>query len=116
MPRMNIRQARPDLDRKKTFKRLIGYLFHTYPVHFVVISICIIIVAVGSIAGSIFIPMYINDVIMPGIQNGSFESVKPTLIGLSIALGSVYLVSFIASSLYNHDSRVLISFKNGYVL
>ena len=107
MPRMNIRQARPDLDRKKTFKRLIGYLFHTYPVHFVVIAICIIIVAVGSIAGSIFIPMYINDVIMPGIQNGSFESVKPTLIGLSIALGSVYLVSFIASSLYNQLIAVM---------
>ena len=100
MPRMHYRQARPDLDRKKTFKRLMSYYFHTSPKALITILICIVICAVGGIGGSIFIPMFIDRVINPGIING-FESVKPTLIGLSIAIGTTYIVSFISSVIMN---------------
>ena len=100
MPRMNIKQARPGIDRKKTFKRLMGYLFHTYPAYMIIVIICIIVCSVGAIGGSIFIPQFIDKVIIPGIQNG-FDSVKNDLIILSVSLGSIYVVSFICATIYN---------------
>ena len=100
MPRINIRQARADLDRKQTFKRLMSYLFHTSPKAVITILICIVICAIGSIGASIFIPQFIDSVMNSGIKNG-FDSVKNTLITLSIILGSIYLISFIASAIMN---------------
>ena len=84
MPRMNLKPGRKDLDRKATFKRLMKYVFHTYPIHFVVIIICIVICAVGSISASIFMPKFIDEVIQPGIKNG-FDSVKDHLVFLSVS-------------------------------
>ncbi|MCR5231699.1 MAG: ABC transporter ATP-binding protein/permease [Acholeplasmatales bacterium] len=105
MPRMNVKQM-GNFDKKGTFKRLIKYVFKSYPIHFIVIIICIIISAVGAIAASIFMQRFIDDVIMAGIRaNGSvagsgFETVKPTLIALVISLSSVYLAAILASTLY----------------
>ena len=105
MPRINVKQM-GNFDKKGTFKRLIKYLFKSYPVHFVIILICIVLSAVGSIAASYFMPRFIDEVIMAGIEaNGSvpgagFDSVRPTLISLIISLCSVYLLALIASTLY----------------
>ena len=107
MARINIRpNMNPNFNKKKTFSRLMGYVFHTYPVHVVIITICIVLAAIGSIGAAIFMQQFIDNVIYVGIQaNGSvagsgYETVRPTLIKLILELGGIYLVALIATTLY----------------
>lgn len=96
----------PSFNKGQTFKRLISYLFKTYPVRFIIIIICIILAAIGSIAAAVFMQQFIDNVIYAGIKaNGDvagsgYETVKPTLIKLIIELVSIYGVAIIASTTY----------------
>ena len=47
MPRMNVKPSKRNFNKKQTLKRLLGYVFKTYPVRFTIICICILIAAVG---------------------------------------------------------------------
>ena len=98
MPRINIKQE-ANFNKKATFKRLLKYLFKSYPVHLVIITICIILTSIGSIAASIFMARFIDDVIYKGIEIG-YDNVYPTLISLILTLGGVYLTALIASTIY----------------
>lgn len=98
MPRINIKQE-ANFNKKATFKRLLKYLFKSYPVHLVIITICIILTSIGSIAASIFMARFIDDVIYKGIELG-YDNVYPTLISLILTLGGVYLTALIASTIY----------------
>jgi len=99
MPRMNVKPARKQFDKKKTFTRLIKYLFHTYPVRFVIILICIVLTSIGSLAASVFMVQIIDNVIYAGIEQG-FEAVKPTMIALISTLASIYVISIISTITY----------------
>ena len=99
MPKMNVKPSKRQFDKKKTFGRLMKYLYHTYPVRFIAILICIIITAIGSLSASVFMAQFIDNVIYAGIENG-FDSVKSTMIGLSISLGSIYVISLTATLIY----------------
>ena len=99
MAKMNVKPLGREFNKKKSFSRLVGYLFHSYPVHVVIILICIIITAIGSVAAGYFMPKFIDDVIYAGIKNG-MDSVKPTMTTLFIELVSVYGISFVASFTY----------------
>ena len=94
-----MRPAKKQFDRKKTLSRLLKYLYHTYPVRFVLIIIGIILTSIGSLAASVFMAQIIDNVIYAGIETG-FDSVKGTLIGLLVSLGSIYLVAILASLAY----------------
>ena len=98
MPRINIKQE-ANFNKKATFKRLLKYLFKSYPVHLVIITICIILTSIGSIAASIFMARFIDDVIYKGIEIG-YDNVYPTLLSLILTLGGVYLTALIASTIY----------------
>ena len=124
MPRMNVRPAKRNFNKKQTLKRLLSYVFHTYPVRFTIICICIVIAALGGLAASIFMPQFINT-IYNGIDKNIFaapivsttkmssqdfnallvhsglEDVKQDIIRLAISLGSLYLASLTATTLYN---------------
>ena len=103
MPRMNVKQM-GNFDKKGTFKRLIKYLFKSYPIHFIIITICIILSAIGSIGASVFMQQFIDNVIYAGINLGGGEAgylaVRDTLVKLIITLGIVYVVALLASTLY----------------
>lgn len=90
-----------DFSKKKTFGRLMGYLFHSYPLLFTLTIICIVIVSIGSLAASIFLQKVIDDVFYAGIQAGGgqagFDAVKGNLIKFVTFLGSIYIVALIAS-------------------
>ena len=123
MPRINVKPSKRNFNKKQTLKRLLGYVFKTYPVRFTIICICLVIAAVGAISASIFMPQFINLMyegieqnvvhgeVVDGlykindfasqVQNVGFEAIKDKLIGLSIALGCVYLASITATTLYN---------------
>ena len=94
-----MKPARKDFNKKKTLSRLLKYLRQTYPVRFVIILICIVITSIGSLSASVFMAQFIDNVIYKGIENG-FDSVKGTMIGLLVGLGSIYIVAFISTTLY----------------
>jgi len=123
MPRMNVKPSKRNFNKKNALKRLFAYVFKTYPVRFVLICVCIVIAAIGGISASIFMPQFIN-LMYQGVQNNvvnaevvdglykildfhsqvqlfGFDSIKSQLIGLSVALGAVYITSIIATTLYN---------------
>ena len=87
-----MKPAKRDFNKKKVLSRLFKYLYHTYPKRTVIILICIVITAIGSLAASLFMPQFIDNVIYVGIENG-FDSVKGTMISLIIALSCVYACS-----------------------
>ena len=94
-----MRPSKKQFDRKKTLSRLLKYLYHTYPVRFVLIFIGIILTSIGSLAASVFMAQIIDNVIYAGIETG-FDSVKGTLITLLVSLGSIYLIAILASLAY----------------
>ncbi len=94
-----MRPSKKQFDKKKTLSRLLKYLYHTYPVRFIAILICIILTAIGSLAASVFMAQIIDNVIYAGIETG-FEAVKGTLITLLVSLGSIYVVAIIAALVY----------------
>ncbi len=100
MPKMNFKPARKDFNKKKVLSRLMKYLFSTYPKRTTIILICIIITSIGTLSASLFMPQFIDNVIYAGIENGSLDSVKDTMIGLLIALGTVYIVAITSTLLY----------------
>ena len=105
MPRMNVKQM-GNFDKKGTFKRLVKYVFKSYPIHFIVIVVCLIISAIGATAASLFMKAFIDDVIIAGIKAGGevagsgYDSVHSTLVWLIVTLSSVYVSALIASTLY----------------
>ena len=94
-----MKPARKDFNKKKTLSRLLKYLRQTYPVRFVIILICIVITSIGSLSASVFMAQFIDNVIYKGIENG-FDSVKGTMIGLLVGLGSIYITAFISTIIY----------------
>ena len=101
MPRMNFKPATKDINRKATFKRLMSYLFHTYPVHMVIIAVCIVIVGIGSVGASFFMPQFINLISDPKIIGAGYDASKNEFIKLTIMMTVLYGVSLIASATYN---------------
>lgn len=100
-----------EFSKKKAFSRLMKYFFESYKAQFFVIVVCILLVAIGGLSASIFVQKYIDDVITPGIKLG-FSAVEKTLIKISITLGSVYLISIIASII---QSQLLAKTVQGFL-
>lgn len=99
MAKVHAKPYSKDFNKKKTLSRLIMYLFHTYPFHIIIIAVCIVLTAIGSLAASVFMQKVVDDVIYKGIQFG-YDSVSNTLIKLIATLATIYVVAIIASTLY----------------
>ena len=98
--------------KKKTFKRLMGKLFHAYPVHFIIILICIIIAAVGGIVASLFMPNIINEVILAGIKGAGYDGVKDKLQDYLVALVACYGIAILAVII---QQQVMASMGQGFL-
>jgi len=83
-------------NKKQAFSRLMKYFISTYKVRFVIVVICLLLVSAGALSASVFVQKFIDDVIYPGIVGG-YDSVKDKLYKLTTMLGSIYVVSLIAS-------------------
>ena len=110
MPKM--RATTRVFNKKKTFARLMGYLFHAYPVHFIVIVICIIVAAMGGIVASLFMPNIINEVIYPGITGAGWNGVKDKLYDYLKALIICYSISISALII---QQQVMASMGQGFL-
>ena len=107
MAKMNVKpNMNPNFNKKKTFRRLMSYVFHTYPVHVIIIFICIVLAAIGSIAAAIFMQQFIDEVILKGVEakraigDNGLAVVENTLTRLILELGGIYLIALIASTIY----------------
>ena len=110
MPRM-MRGTSRKFNKKKTFKRIMATLIKAYPVHSIIIMLCIIISSVGSIVASLFLPNIIKEVIMPGMMS-SYSNVKDTLHDYLVALCVCYIISISAVII---QSQVMASMGQGFL-
>ena len=109
---MPIRGTTRKFSKKKAFKRLMGKLFHAYPLHFIIIILCIIVSAVGGIIASLFMPNIINEVIYPGITGAGYDGVKDTLHDYLIALVCCYGIAILAIII---QQQVMASMGQGFL-
>ncbi len=92
----------------KTLKRLLGYIFRNYKLHFGAVVIFIIISSVAGVLGSMFIRTVIDDYITPMLQTGS-RDFTPLITAIFTMLG-IYAAGVISGFLYN---RIMIVVGQG---
>ncbi len=93
--------------KKGTAKRLLHYVFHFNKARMILVFVCLLLSAVGGLVSSVFMQINIDNVIVPGVQAGSFETVaKDLAINLTI-MGTVYVASLIGTFLYNRIMAVV---------
>ena len=73
-PRGGVKRGmpRPKIDNPgKLFKRLMGYVFKFYPIHMLVIVLCIVLTVFSSVQGTLFTRTLIDSYIQPMLDNHS---------------------------------------------
>ena len=115
MPRMNIKGGRGKA-KKGTMKRLLGNLWKDYNVLIILVVLCIIINAVGSVSASFFLGR-VTSIVEEAVNTvkttssipaeGLYESVRGSLMMLLIVMGSIYLVALIANTIFGQIMAVI---------
>ena len=98
-------KAKLTKENLKTLPKLIKYLFKYYKWQMILVFFLLTIVTVSTTAASIFLPIIINtisatDPVTKETTIFAFDVVKDQLIGIAIALGTLYVLGIIASLLY----------------
>ena len=83
-----------DLQKDSTVFRLFKYIFKHYKVNFVVVTICIIVSSITSLASSLFTRSLIDDYILP-MTAAAVPEYAPLAVALA-KLGAIILVGIIA--------------------
>ena len=104
--RTGIAEPKQVKNKKKTVKRLLGYITRGYKKQLVLVIICIILSSIAGVAGSLFLETLIDDYITPllAVEN-------PVFTGLLKAIGImilIYLVGIVSTYLYNR-TMVMVS-------
>ncbi len=91
--------------KKGTFKRLFSYITRKYKKAFIGVIICIIISAITSVIGSLFLQTLIDDYITPliGTENPVFTELLKALLIMAV----IYLCGIIAGYLNNRLMAVV---------
>lgn len=96
------------VSRKHTAGRLMGYVIKGYKLRFFVVTVCILVSAIVTVVGSLFIQRLIDDFIKPLSQ-----SPNPDFSGLLSAVGImalIYAAGVLSTFLYN---RMMVSISQG---
>lgn len=83
----------------KTFKRLFGYIFKEHKFLFFIVVVCIVLSAISTVAGSMFIQTLIDDYITPLLLE-----TNPVLDGLFkaiLTMAGIYLVGILSALIYS---------------
>ena len=83
-----------DLKKDSTVFRLFKYIFKHYKVNFVVVTLCIIVSSITSLASSLFTRSLIDDYILP-MTSAAAPDYAPLAVAL-VKLGAIILVGIIA--------------------
>ena len=89
----------------KTLKRLLSYITKYYKKQFIIVIICIILSAVASVSGSLFLQTLIDNYITPllSTQNPVFTDLFKAI----CSLGLIYVVGIISTYIYNKTMAIV---------
>ncbi|MDO5522018.1 MAG: ABC transporter ATP-binding protein [bacterium] len=95
-------------EAKKTLTRLFKLVMKKYPVHCVIVFLCIIISSLTGVASTLFLKSLIDNYITPfiGQANPSFAPLFEAL----VIMGSIYLVGVVSTYVY---SRLMVNVTQG---
>ncbi len=97
------------MDEKKkihSFRRLIAYIFHHYPVQITVVVFCIIVSSCASVVSTFFLQRLIDDCITPGITGG-LSSVWSTFTSILCVMAAFYVAGIVCAFLYTRIMAVV---------
>ncbi|MGE4453692.1 MAG: ABC transporter ATP-binding protein [Sphaerochaeta sp.] len=92
-----------------TLKRLFHYIFTPYKGRFLLVLLCILVSALASVAGSLFLRVLIDTYIVPLAENPDGASFLP-LIRALLGMGAIYAAGVVATYIYN---RLMITISQG---
>ncbi|MGN0607784.1 MAG: ABC transporter ATP-binding protein [Oscillospiraceae bacterium] len=92
----------------KTLKRILGYMFRNYKMHFIIVVICIIITSISTLCGTLFMQSLIDDYIIPLTQQDvpDFAPLGKAI----LRLVAVYAVGIASAYTYN---RIMVNVTQG---
>ncbi|MCI5947185.1 MAG: ABC transporter ATP-binding protein/permease [Oscillospiraceae bacterium] len=96
----------------KSLGRVFSYLFKNYTVHLIIVVICIIITAITTLYGTLFMKSLVDDYITPLVNAkaaGSEPDFAP-LAGAILKLVGIYAVGIVTSYAYN---RIMVNVSQG---
>ena len=105
-------EARPEKMKKSDvlgiFKRLLGYMIKKYKFSFLLVVICILITAVATMRGMLFVQSLVDDYIVPLMQSASpdFSLLAKALVGIAI----MYIIAIVSTYGYN---RIMVNVSQG---
>ena len=96
------------VNKRHTVRRLLGYVGRGYLLRFGLVLICILVSAIGSVAGSLFLGALIDDYITPllGMTNPDFSGLLHAL----ILMGCLYVGGILCALAYN---RLMVTISQG---
>ena len=96
------------VNKRHTVRRLLGYVGRGYLLRFGLVLICILVSAIGSVAGSLFLGALIDDYITPllGMINPDFSGLLHAL----ILMGCLYVGGILCALAYN---RLMVTISQG---
>lgn len=105
-----MRGARADGEKlegiERPFPRLIRYVVRHYPVRIGLTIVCIILAAIASAVGAIFMQRIVDTVVTPGLESG-FDAVRPTLVRLVLTMGIIFGVGVLGSFIYTRAMAIV---------
>lgn len=96
------RGPRPKIENPgRLLKRVLGYTFKDYAIHWIVVVICIVITVLASLQGTLFMQTLIDDYIVPllGRENPDFSPLAGAIGRVACFYGLGVLASFTQSRL-----------------
>jgi len=90
------------------FKRIMGYVFKYYPLHMVIVVVCILVTVASNIQGTFFTKSLIDSYIKPLLESG--ENDFDPLLGAIVKVAIFYALGVVASYV---QSRVMVYINQG---
>ena len=106
-----MRGARADDGEKlegveRPLPRLMRYVVHHYPVRIGLTVVCVIMAAIASAVGAIFMQRIVDTVVTPGLASG-FDAVRATLVRLVLTMGIIFGAGIIGSFIYTRAMAIV---------
>ena len=105
---MNKNMKRSPVNRSHTVRRLMSYVGRGYGLRFLLVLVCILVSAIASVSGSLFLGSLIDDYITPllAMDNPVFDG----LLRAIIMMGCLYVTGALCALAYN---RIMVTISQG---
>ena len=89
------------------FGRLLRYVFKYYWLRLIVSALCIVVAAIASAVGAIFMQQIIDNVVTPGLAAGSMAPVQDKLVQLVGLMGAIFAAGVLAAYIYTRMMAIV---------